>query len=46
LGAAKAESASSSDGRFVFANKPAAAIEAQEPAKAPAYINASDRNAA
>lgn len=42
----KAESASSSDGRFVLANKPAAAIEAQEPCKAPAYINASDRTAA
>lgn len=44
--ASKAESASSSDGRFVLANKPAAAIEAQEPCRAPAYINASDRTAA
>lgn len=46
FGESKAESASSSDGRFVLANKPAAAIEAQEPCRAPAYINASDRTAA
>lgn len=42
----EAENASSDDGRFVLANKPAATIEAQEPWRAPADANTSVRSAA
>jgi hypothetical protein len=40
------DNASSSDGRFVLANMPAAATEAREPCRAPDPVNTSVRSAA